>query len=356
VIGIGATYDATVMPLPFASYSQNGEDVVLWRALGGVAGGRYIEVGAGHPCRDSTCTAFHREGWTGLTVAADPDLAALLREHRRGDIVIEAALTAEDRDAVIPHLVDGTGPSTVDETIARGNPRPRVIDVPTRRLDSVLRDAEWDHRDIHFMSVRTAGSERAVLESIDLAAWRPWVLVVKATKSKGIESNRRQLDDILTRVGYRFCLFDGLSCFYVSEERSQQLGDALSYPACSLDNYTSPALRDSEKQLLSAQGLAEEQAAEARVLREEMIHWRGQVVTRWADIRSQVTTRTAQLQAELRGAQKQRSMVDQEAARLRQEVLALRQRVMDLETSTSWRVTKPLRSAIGLIRQLRGRY
>jgi hypothetical protein len=42
----------------FASFAQNGEDVVLWRALGAVVQGRYIGVGANDPAISSVTRAM----------------------------------------------------------------------------------------------------------------------------------------------------------------------------------------------------------------------------------------------------------------------------------------------------------
>ncbi len=354
--GTRSTYDGCVLPPPFQSYSQNGEDVVLWRALRGVDHGRYIEVGANHPCHDSITMAFYQRGWSGITVEPDPQFAGLLREHRPGDVVVEAAITKVDRDTVAFHVVDGTGLSTLDDARARvhgqSERQTHDIRVSTRRLDSVLEEAGWSEEEIHFMSVDTEGSERTVLESVDLTRWRPWVLLVEATEPNTTRSTRGEWEDIVLEAGYRFCLFDGLSCFYVSAERSQQLGAALSYPACILDNYIPPAQRRCEERVGQAQLLAQERADEIHTLVGQVVRWRTEAITRWAAALSrsadELKVRQPQLEAELRAAQHQRNLLDQ-------EVQALRHRVLDLEASTSWRVTKPLRSASGLVMRARGR-
>ena len=51
---------------PFVSYAQNREDVVLYRALGHISGGRYVEVGANDPIADSVTYAFYERGWSGI--------------------------------------------------------------------------------------------------------------------------------------------------------------------------------------------------------------------------------------------------------------------------------------------------
>ena len=44
--------------MTFISYAQNFEDVLLWRALGTVERGFFIDVGAQHPDQDTVTPAF----------------------------------------------------------------------------------------------------------------------------------------------------------------------------------------------------------------------------------------------------------------------------------------------------------
>jgi len=231
-----------VITSTFESFSQNGEDVVLWRALQEIDGGRYVDVGANDPRRFSVSMGFYNRGWSGVTVEPDPAFAAMHRAERPRDMMVEAAVTTKDGDNITFHVVDGTGLSTVDPNLAAAHARAGFdthdIEVTTRTIDSILEEAGWEGLDIHFMSIDTEGSEREVLESIDLSVWRPWVLVVEATAPLSTQSTRELWEERVFEAGYRFCLFDGLSCYYVADERADALGRALSYPSCVLDDYT----------------------------------------------------------------------------------------------------------------------
>jgi FkbM family methyltransferase len=305
----------------FESFAQNGEDVVLWRALGHIQNGRYVDVGANDPTVDSITRAFYDRGWRGITVEPVPEYAARQRAQRIRDVVVEAAITDADVDTVTLHQVDDTGLSTlVDEIgeqhVASGLQR-HDIAVAARRLDAVLAEADWGGSDIHFATVDVEGAEVAVLRSIDLTVWRPWVLVIESTAPRSTEPTHEAWEDIVLKAGYEFCLFDGLSRFYVAAEHAATLRAQLSYPACAIDDYTTHVYRvlDQEKA-----GLVERQhELEATVehLTNDLIRWRSAALGSWASA-AQVAVPVANT-----GAQA--------------ELEAMRNTV-------SWRITKPLRT------------
>ena len=63
----------------FISYAQNAEDVVLWRTLGHVPCGSYVDVGAADPTADSV-TRGSMKRWRGVNVepVQSPLAAALM--------------------------------------------------------------------------------------------------------------------------------------------------------------------------------------------------------------------------------------------------------------------------------------
>lgn len=223
--------------LPFLSYAQNFEDVVLWRALGDCPAGFYVDVGAADPVVDSITAAFYERGWSGVNVEPVPSYAEALRSSRPRDVTVQAGAGDVAGMAVL-RVVDGTGWSTFESVLPAGfdpcSGTVREIEVPVATLDTILRDCDLTGREIHFLKVDVEGFEAKVLAGADLAAWKPWVLVVEATAPGSTEQTHGDWEGLVIDAGYQFCLFDGLNRFYAHEEHAD-LSARLSYPACTFD-------------------------------------------------------------------------------------------------------------------------
>ncbi len=311
----------------FISFGQNHEDVVLWRALAGHGPGRYVEVGANDPTSSSITRAFYDRGWSGVEVEPVQAFAEAYRRERPRDTVVQAAITDAPVETVTLHVVDSTGLSTLVDEIAQRNQEQGWVShdevVPARRLDDVLAEHLDPAEDVHFMVVDTEGAEHNVLASVDLRRWRPWVLVIEATAPNSPEPTHEAWEHIVIAAGYEFCLFDGLSRFYVVEERATQLRTALSSPANPLDSFV-PYEVDRQ-----ARELAQLRARHEQVL-DQLVRWRGAVLSRWADAAAGGT-----------------------AGGGGHEVVRLRRELEETRATVSWRVTAPLRAVQS--RRLRGR-
>lgn len=308
---------------PFVSNAQNGEDVVLWRALGHLPSGTYVEVGANHPRDDSASRAFYDHGWSGLTIEPVPYYAELHRQERPRDTLVEAAVTSIPGEKVL-HVVPGSGLSTLQDDVSDEHARRGFahedVTVPGVRLADLVDQAGLAAGSVHFLLVDVEGAEAEVLASIDLTRWRPWVLVVEATAPNSTEQTHASWEPQVLAAGYELCLFDGVSRFYVAREHAEELGPRLSYPACVLDAYVTR----------TTQRLKAERTEAIR----DAVHWRTRALVGWAD----AVASTAPTPA---------IGDDEESRRLRAELVALRQ-------TLSWRVTRPLRGARRVLGALRG--
>jgi hypothetical protein len=268
---------------PFISFGGNAEDVVLHRALRDVASGRYVEIGADSPTDGSLTRALHDRGWSGLAIVSDEAAVEEFRRLRPGDTALRGS--AADVGALL------------DEHLPAGG-------------------------DLHVLAVSAAGAERDVLAGVDLARRRPWVLVVAASGPDAHDWESLVLD-----ANYEFCLFDGVSRFYVAAECADRLRPALGSPANVADDFVPHRWHALEQELTATrEELAEVRAAHEEAV-EELVRWRGTVLARWSDAVGSSVGASA-------GS----------AGRGSHEVVRLREELEAIRSTVSWRVTAPLRA------------
>jgi FkbM family methyltransferase len=303
------------------SYAQNGEDIVLWRTLGHLPAGIYVDVGAWDPDADSVTRIFYERGWRGLDIEPVPEFAARFRERRPGNEVVQAIITDEPAGPAVLHRFGDTGLSTVDDAVADRHDRAGLshedITVPARRLDDVLADSALVDETVHFLKIDVEGAEANVLRSIDLSRWRPWVVVVEATEPNSTTRTHGSWEPILLAAGYTFTLFDGLSRFYASPEHPE-LVDRLSYPACPLDEFQ----KAREVELNVKVPALEEELETARA---EAARWREAATEAEAGTAS-ASEQLGRVRQRLRRVRAQRQQLRKQVGRLRERNRRLRVR------------------------------
>lgn len=204
------------------SHAQNFEDVMLWRALGHVAAGRYVDIGAQDPVVDSVSLLFFEHGWRGTHVDASPEYAQRLRESRPGETVIQAAVAAKAGTLAffeIPGTGLGTGDAAIAKKHAKAGFEAREIVVPALTLDDVLeREGAGD---IHWLKIDVEGGEKAALQGWKASPARPWIVVVESTLPLSQTPSHKAWEKLVLAKGYKFAYFDGLNRFYVSDRHPQ---------------------------------------------------------------------------------------------------------------------------------------
>jgi FkbM family methyltransferase len=244
----------------FVSYAQNFEDVMLWRALKHVERGCYIDIGAQHPRVDSVSRAFYERGWRGVHMEPVPEFAALLREDRPDELVLEAAV-AEVAGSRMFHILEDTGLSTFDAELAGrhecdGRYARRELVVPTLTLTQVFETAQQPQT--HWLKIDVEGAEREVLAGWDSGRWRPWIVVIESTVPNTEIDDSDRWEALILSADYRFAYLDGLNRWYIRRESAEELAAAFRTPPNFFDGFVRAQEVASERE---AARLAQELAA-----------------------------------------------------------------------------------------------
>lgn len=364
------------------SYAQNFEDVLLYRALHEVEKGSYIDVGAGHPDLHSVTKLFYELGWSGINVEPVPAFARALSERRPRDINLNAAVSPAATSATEFVIVHGweelstTDQARTAELRAEGRELSPLV-VPVVRLDDAV-DA-WGPEDIHFLKVDVEGGELDVLTTLDLTKVRPWIVVVEVVSASSAADRRSDIHAHLEGNDYRAVYFDGLNEFYVAHEHAERLTPSFAEPVSVRDDFVTdsgaaatidvlagilgmaapanPAELQQRLEILLADRIrfeVEAREAEARStdpvvddLREE----NGALLLRVRRCEEEVAAleqalfeRDRLIAAHTAALARVRASYAGEVEPLRAKVVGLEMQITDLLSSTSWRLTRPLRA------------
>jgi FkbM family methyltransferase len=332
----------------FLSYAQNFEDVMLWRALGHVSNGTYVDVGAQHPRIDSVSRAFYERGWRGVHVEPVPAFAQMLRDDRPDETVLQVALG--EREGVLElNVFADTGLSTAIPGYAERHQAERGyaverIQTPVLTLKSALE--RLDGKDVHWLKIDVEGFEEQVLRGWDSARLRPWILVVEATVPNSTETDHDKWEHLVTAAGYRYVYFDGLNRFYIADEHPE-LAAAFSAPPNIFDavevsgqaswGLCNVAVAQYQDQVADLTGRLH--ASEAA---------RAAAVARAAELDARLAAlsgQTAAARDKVKELEHKAYFWWQAAEELRKQVDALGGELGHVYASKSWRVTEPLRFA-----------
>jgi FkbM family methyltransferase len=220
------------------SYAQNFEDVMLWRALGHIQQGFYVDVGAHDPIHGSVSRLFYENGWRGVHVEPTPQYSQMIAADRPDETVVAVAIgdcIGQIDLTVFPDTgLTTAAPHATQQHIDVTRFSSHVVKVRQITLDALL--APYQGQAIHWLKIDIEGYEEQALKGWNSKRDRPWVMVLEATLPGSREPYFAHWEPILLRAGYQFAYFDGLNRFYVASEQSQLL-TAFSVPPNFFDSF-----------------------------------------------------------------------------------------------------------------------
>ena len=207
--------------LPPLSYAQRFEDFHIWRAVGDVPNGFYIDIGAGPPVYDNVSFAFYLAGWRGICVEPNPALVALGRAVRPHDHLYEGLCGAAPGEATLYLQREFHGLSTIIPEHAQIAEKEIKHSAETlvRPMTTLAALCEQHAPStFEFLKIDVEGAEADVLRGADFVRFRPKLIIAEAIKPFTLAPAWDEWEPLLARHGYTYVWDDELNRYYVAEE------------------------------------------------------------------------------------------------------------------------------------------
>lgn len=336
--------------MSFITYSQNCEDVLLWRALGHVKDGFYIDVGANDPVEHSVTKALYERGWHGISIEPLPAFHQAFVEQRPRDINLAIAAGAANGELTLYDVPAVRGWASPEREVAELHKsegyQVAELTVPVRTLASVCE--EHVRGEIHFLKIDVEGFEGEVLRGMDFARWRPWLLVIEATLPNSRVTNHDSWEHLVTSQGYRFVWFDGLNRWYVADEHAE-LRESFGIQPNVFDDFIDYHLAEAWAEHKAAVKALRESEAHAAVARVEM----HDALQRAQYLEQLVEDQRAELAAQAEGHGAELAALHEASRQTSVWAQGLETQLNAMQASTSWRITRPLRGVGRVWKSLR---
>ncbi len=324
--------------MSFISYAQNLEDVMLWRALKHVENGFYIDVGANDPVIESVTKSFYDRGWHGINIEPIKKHLQDLTLARERDINLLAAAGQQHGQIEVWECEVRGWATASKEVIAMHETNGysgKYHKVPVFPLKDIC--AQYVEKEIHFLKIDVEGFEKNVIDGMDFHNYRPWIVIVEATKPNSSEEAHHLWESNLLDNNYQLAYSDGLNRFYLASERSELLIN-LRYPPNVFDRYIRVEQINSQFKLQEAEAKAQQVNDRATQ----------------AEAQAQQASDRA-TQAEAQAHQSSERAVLAETRALHAEVLAQQfaSQLGSLYNKKSWRICIPLPWTLQQFRKLR---
>jgi FkbM family methyltransferase len=202
--------------LMMISYAQFGEDIVFSYVLRDIDRIFYIDIGASDPFMDSvTKWLYDSKQASGINIEPLNREYNLLCADRQRDININAAVGSKEEERIL-YSYEAASTLITEYTDERFSP----VKTSVITLKQVCEKYISENQDIHFLKIDVEGFEKEVLLGADFSKYRPWIIMLEATKPMTMIPTHSEWEYILEEHQYEFVKQYDINRFYIAKEKS----------------------------------------------------------------------------------------------------------------------------------------
>ncbi|KKQ97777.1 MAG: SAM-dependent methyltransferase [Candidatus Woesebacteria bacterium GW2011_GWB1_39_12] len=167
-----------------ASYSQEGEDLIIQKIVNFKKKGFYVDIGAHHPFRYSNTFLLYKNGWRGINIDADIKAIKLFKKARPKDINV-AKVISNKNTILNLYVFNDTALNTLSRKQAgivvksKQSELVKILKVKSYTLEQILTRYLPKNASIDFLNLDVEGLDYEVLRSNNWNLFKPKVICIE---------------------------------------------------------------------------------------------------------------------------------------------------------------------------------
>lgn len=214
------------------SFSNDGEDFILFKYLAKIKNGNYVDIGSHHPVKGSNTFLFYLLGWKGICVDPLPNLKKKYRFFRKTDKFINAGVIGSKSKFTNNlkfyyyknHSDNSTfDPNRVKELSSRfGRDPSSIISVPKIKVTELLSSIKEYlivNEELYLLNLDIEGFEIEILNDFFTYNVYPWVVCVEEIGDTAETLKSGEVCQLMKSKGYILGSRTFLSSIYILKDK-----------------------------------------------------------------------------------------------------------------------------------------
>jgi len=194
------------------SYSQTGEDSIIdfFIKAKGISAFTYLDIGANHPTKLSNTYKFYEQGFRGVCIEPDPEVFAVLKNKRGGDICLNVGISDNEKErqdffVMENPLLNTFSKEEADFMVQSGQAKIRhVLQIPLIRIGNLL-DRYFPAQAPVMVNLDVEGIDELVLRDFPFSRYRPAIFCIETVQLSADASSAKhtRIFDLMKINRYR---------------------------------------------------------------------------------------------------------------------------------------------------------
>ena len=211
------------------NFSSDGEDSILYKWLGGINNGFYVDIGSHKPFYSSNTYGFYLNGWRGICIDPNPGLKLKYLLLRSSDLFLNSAIVLQKKsgNSFFYYYQNNTDLNTFSKKRVKiqqklyGRYPTKKIKINKLTIDDLIKLIA--NKELHFLNIDIEGLEYGIIKSLLNKKILPWCIAIEELGKTCENISNSKIKKFMNKKGYFLASRTFLTSIYIRKNILKKL-------------------------------------------------------------------------------------------------------------------------------------